>query len=155
MLRNTVCFPFALSAEDIAADHCPLHGATIKAFIGATVQNGILTLSFSDVSSIEAGKPYLVKWDESENGDNITDPFFRCVTIDNTLREVTADGVTFSGSFSPVSLTANDKTKLFLGPDNQLYYPTSDLTINSCRGYFQLTGINLGAVSSFVMETGE
>ena len=151
---NTVCLPFALSAEDIADDHCPLHGASIKTLSGATFQDGVLTLSFSDASSIEAGKPYLVKWDEGEDGDAVTDPFFPSVTIDNTLRAVSVDGVIFRGSFSPVSLTANDKTRLYLGADNKLYRPTSDLVINSCRGYFELDGIETDAVAVCVVDPG-
>ena len=146
---NTLCLPFDL--ESLTGT--PLEGATIKALIGATFSNGVLTLTFGEaVTTLEAGKPYIVKWNA---GTDITNPVFKGVTIKETTANVSVDGVTFGGSFNPVSLTANDKTTLFLGPDNQLYYPTSALDINAFRGYFKVIGINPNAVSSFVMDAGE
>jgi hypothetical protein len=50
----------------------------------------------------------------------------------------------FVGSFSPVSLTGGDKTVLYLGADNKLYYPSADMTIGSCRAVFKLNGITAG-----------
>ena len=148
---NTICLPFALSDQDIATGDCPLHGARIKTLSGATFLDGVLTLSFSDASSIEAGKPYIVMWDP---GTDISDPVFLGVTIVDTEPEsVVADNVTFTGIFSPVSLTANDKTKLYLGADNKLYYAQKDLDINSFRGYFVLgDGIQLNSVQRIVLD---
>ena len=148
---NTICLPFALSDQDIATGDCPLHGARIKTLSGATFLDGVLTLSFSDASSIEAGKPYIVMWDP---GTDISDPVFLGVTIVDTEPEsVVADNVTFTGIFSPVSLTANDKTKLYLGADNKLYYAQKDLDINSFRGYFVLgDGIRLNSVQRIVLD---
>jgi hypothetical protein len=54
------------------------------------------------------------------------------------MDNVTAGGATFKGTYEPVGLTANDRQKLFLA-NNMLYYPTADLTVNSCRAYFELT----------------
>ncbi len=60
---NTLCLPFPLTAKQIAAS--PLAGATIKEML--TTSNldgeGMLTLHFQDASTIEAGKPYIVRWD--------------------------------------------------------------------------------------------
>ena len=36
-----------------------------------------------------------------------------------------------------------DNTKLYLGTDNTLYYPSSTMTIGSFRAYFQEMGIRL------------
>ena len=74
---NTLCLPFALSADEIAAS--PLAGADIRALSttivheGATTgfdpQTGTLTLNFTPaapadgaVTAIKAGVPYIVKW---------------------------------------------------------------------------------------------
>ena len=59
---NTLCLPFALSAEQIAAS--PLSGATIMELDGAGshLTNGTLTLNFNAATEIEAGRPYIVKW---------------------------------------------------------------------------------------------
>ncbi len=60
---NTLCVPFSLDNSQIAAS--PLAGATIMEL--ATDQSslndeGVLTLNFTEVSSIMAGTPYIIKW---------------------------------------------------------------------------------------------
>lgn len=51
-------------------------------------------------------------------------------------------GVTFKGIYSPEILRAGDKSRLYIGADDKLYYATGkDLTINGCRGYFILDNI--------------
>ena len=146
---NTICLPFDVSDFD----ETPLEGATVRALSTVSLADGVLTLTFSeDLKSIKAGKPYIVRWN---GGADIKNPVFYGVSVENTLNADTISGITFKGSFSPVSLTADDKTRFFVGSDNQLYYPTSALNINSCRGYFQLNGVNLNSVRSFVMDARE
>ena len=60
---NTLCLPFDMSAEQIASS--PLAGYTIKALDGTQSNldsNGKLTLRFNTATTIEAGRPYIVKW---------------------------------------------------------------------------------------------
>ena len=56
---NTLCLPFDVG--DL--DGTPLEGAAIKELDGSTsnLSGGTLTLNFKDATSIEAGKPYIVK----------------------------------------------------------------------------------------------
>ena len=138
---NTLCLPFSLTAEQLADDGCPLKGATVKTLASSSFAGGTLTLNFEDATTIEAGKPYLVKW---ASGNDIKDPVFTNVTISNTLTSVTTDYVNFVGSFSPVSLTGGDRSVLYLGADNKLYYPSADMTVGSCRAVFKLNGITAG-----------
>ena len=138
---NTLCLPFNLSEEQLAAEACPLKGATVKTLASSSFAGGTLTLNFEDATTIEAGKPYLVKW---ASGNDIKDPVFTNVTISNTLTSVTTDYVNFVGSFSPVSLTGGDRSVLYLGADNKLYYPSADMTVGSCRAVFKLNGITAG-----------
>jgi hypothetical protein len=42
------------------------------------------------------------------------------------------------GTYSPVSFAANTKSVLFLGAENKLYWPNADMTLRSCRAYFDL-----------------
>jgi hypothetical protein len=91
---------------------------------------------------MEAGKPYLVKW--TTTGGELEDPTFQNVTINNTHADVTTDCVDFVGSFSPVSLTAGDRSVLYLGAGNKLYYPSNEMTVGSFRAVFQLKGIEAG-----------
>ena len=58
---NTICLPFDI--DDISVT--PLNGATLKALSSASFddETSRMTISSTDASSIEAGKPYLVKWE--------------------------------------------------------------------------------------------
>ena len=146
---NTLCLPFALSAEQIAAS--PLAGCTLMELdtegtydtdkqTGYDSESGTLYLYFKEATAIEAGKPYLVKW---ESGSNITDPVFYGVTVSNedpeNRKAISYDhNVTFIGNYSPVALTGGDASNLYLGAANKLYWPSADCTINAFRGYFHV-----------------
>ena len=41
---------------------------------------------------------------------------------------------------------------LYLGTNNQLYYPAANRTINACRAYFQLKGLTVGDPASLIKE---
>ena len=150
---NTLCLPFAMTAEKIAAS--PLADATIKEFTSATVTDNKLSIGFTTVSAIEAGKPYLVKW---PSGENITDPKFDNVTSSVTEpATVTCGDVKFIGTFSPIPLK-DDGTQLFVGSNNQIHYPSkADYSINSCRAYFDVNWtITAGArMEIAIVDDGE
>ena len=60
---NTLCLPFKMSESQIASS--PLAGYTIKSLDGTQSNldgNGKLTLRFNNATTIEAGRPYIVKW---------------------------------------------------------------------------------------------
>ena len=150
---NTICLPFDVDVLDIqyyGFNH--IKTLSSSAFDPAT---GTLTLNFVDSGTIEAGKPYLVRWDEDvyewleddEEPHTLSYLEFKPAVIDNTLRPAQTSCVDFVGSFSPVSLTANDRSVLYLGADNKLYYPSEAMTVGSCRAVFQLNGITSGEIS--------
>ena len=106
-----------------------------------------LLLNFKKTYSIDAGKPYIVKW--TVDGYNPLDPscdyhepVFKNVTINKTPVPVTTqDGsVTFTPTYAPVVYDYEDLSVLFIGSGNSLYYPNGagSTTIGSCRAYFQL-----------------
>ena len=162
---NTLCLPFALNSFA----GTPLEGATVKTLESASFneESGELTLNFTEdannLTAIEAGKPYIVKW---ASGDNIESPIFTNVTISATTpTDITPTGsgsdgsVTFKGTFGPVAIgTDGDNTKLYLGNGNKLYWPSGAKSINAFRAYFQLNnGITAGnqpnsAVRAFVLN---
>ncbi|MBQ9170405.1 MAG: hypothetical protein IJ148_06235 [Bacteroidaceae bacterium] len=149
---NTLCLPFNLTT--LAGT--PLAGAMLKALESSSFADGTLTLNFTDASSIEAGMPYLVKL---SSGNDIDSPLFTDVTISNALHTVVTSSIDFAGAFSPVSLQADDRSVLYLGADNTLYYPSEAMTIGSCRAYFRLNGITAGdlaqGVKSIVLDFGD
>ena len=148
--RNTLCLPFNLTAAQIAA-HKDFAGAKLMELNtngknGFDATDGTLYLAFKEATAITAGVPYLVKWDAA--GTDITSPVFFGVTINATASTTVSDyddelaEVQMVGCYSPVSVDANDKSILFLGDNNTLYYSTVNRSIRSCRAYFSVPYIN-------------
>ena len=147
---NTLCLPFNFSAEQIAA-HKDFAGAKLMELNtdgknGFDATDGTLYLAFKEATAINAGVPYLVKWDAA--GADFTSPVFFGVTINATATTTVSDHddelaeVQMVGCYSPVSVDANDKSILFLGDNNTLYYSTENRNIRSCRAYFSVPYIN-------------
>ena len=140
---NTLCLPFNLSAADIAASS--LAGAEIKAFTGAEVVGDELRIDISPVSAIEAGKPYFIKY---SNADALNQLDFENVTIDATAPEaVTFNGVTMQGTYASFAMSAQSDLDyeggyVFLGQNNQLYWPGVDGAIKPFRAYFFVNTTN-------------
>jgi hypothetical protein len=73
------------------------------------------------------------------------------VTINATATTMVSDHddelaeVQMVGCYSPVSVDANDKSILFLGGDNTLYYSAENRSIRSCRAYFSVPYIKQNA----------
>ena len=126
---------------------------------GFDSSDGTLYLFFKSAESIEAGKPYIIKWD---NATGVTDELtFDDVAITSTtsVGVTSTDGyVTFKGVYSPTDIYTAEKSTLFLGGGNTLYYPWADdmtsYNLNSFRAYFQLNGITTGDPASPEPGTG-
>lgn len=131
---NTLCLPFAMTAAQIAASS--LAGAEIKAFTGAQVVDNTLKLQLTQVTEMEAGVPYFVKYSEA---DALTKLDLPLVTIDNEPKGVTFNGVTLQGTFAGFNMpaqTADSHSYLFLGQNNKLYWPNEAGRIKPFRAYF-------------------
>jgi len=126
---NSLCLPFALSAEQVQAtfgDDCE-----IQELSSASVTSEGIDMQFTSCTAIEAGHAYLVKPKAT-----VTNPTIQNVVLtDNVVPTETAD-VDFIGIFSPTAITASDNT-LILGAGNTLH-PTASETMNGLRGYFVL-----------------
>ena len=163
---NTVVLPFALSEEQLADEECPLHGAVIKQLEDCSFANGTLTLTFSknSLSSMEAGMPYLVKW---PSGDDVSNPVFKNVTVSKDIKTSTfihdqAYGISFMGYYDPVEITSSmvsEKTILYLGANNKLYYPSEPITIGAHHAFFGLYGFTVADLAqgakSVMLNFGE
>ena len=153
---NTLCLPFDLGNPEAEEGHhyddTQLEGATVMTLASTDFEDGTLTMTFADATSIEAGKPYLVKWtkpegyDENPGNYNLVNPVFEDVLVSAATANVETDYADFIGTFSPVTLTGGDNSVLYLGTNNQLYYPAANRTMNACRAYFQLNGITAGDI---------
>ncbi len=133
---NTICLPFNLVLEG-----SPLAGATARPLSSASISGTILNLEFGNaVDELEAGTPYIIKWNAAET--NIVAPVFNGVTIDKTNNSFTSGSgdtrVRFLGTYKSTAFSDEDKSILFLGDANTLYYPTRDAGIGAQRAYFKI-----------------
>ena len=82
---------------------------------------------------------------------DVVNPTFYDVTPGDAdpVPVASSDGtVTFVGSYTPVNLTAGDKSVLFLGAANTLYWPNADMTVGPYCALFRLSG-NATSVRAF------
>ena len=161
---NTLCLPFAVSAEQLAESTNPLYGATIKELNASSsnlAADGTLTLAFTDASSIEAGKPYIVKW---ASGENVSNPLFESVTITATtptaveFNNAGGGKCKFVGQFSPFAINDGNKDEIImLGSGSMLGYSQSARTLKTFRAHFEVptTSGGAGGARAFVMNFGD
>ena len=147
---NTICLPFNVTLAE-----SPLAGADVRALDNANLTDGVLTLNFTAEAAIDelvAGTPYIIKW--ANNGDeNIVNPVFTDVTIDNTDHSFSCTDFEFKGTYSSQLFDNTDKSIIFLGTGNKLYYPLDGARIGAFRAYFDLN-VPSYSVKNFKMEFG-
>jgi hypothetical protein len=164
---NTLCLPFGVTAAQMAVTTHPLYGATIKALdtSSSSLDGGVLTLSFKDASSIEAGTPYIVKWEGSCG--TVVDPVFPGVTITSDSPDpITSSDktVTFEGQYSPFTIgdtsigtfDGNLNEIILLGSGSKLGYSKTQRSLRAFRAHFCVPAAvdgNAGA-RSFVLNFG-
>ncbi len=152
---NTLCLPFSLTASQVK--NFLQSPAKLMTLSSSSYADEVLTLTFAEATTIEAGKPYIIKWDSSS--ENLVSPSFTDVYIENAISDAVTEYVDFSGTYSPVVLEAGNKSVLFLGDGNKLYYPSADVTLNACRGGFALRDITAGdlpaGTRSIVLNFGD
>ena len=136
---NTFCVPFNL---DIPT------GWTVKELTGAELEDGSLTLSFGEATSIEAGKPYLVKVTST-----VENPTFENVTISSSTTPTTINGViSFVPVMSPTTLTLEDKSYLFVSGGNKLTWAGSGSSMYGFRAYFNILDNSISNARAFTMS---
>ena len=130
---NTICLPFDLAT----LDGTPLANGELYELTESEEDGGYIDLTLSKVTSLTAGKPYLIKWNY---GEDITGPMtFNDVTIKASEgTTVTNTIVDFVGTIGRTTLTPGDEDYLFLGASNKLYYSASDdnTSMKGFRAYF-------------------
>ena len=131
---NTFASPFAIASGDIATYFGA--GAKVRQLNTTSVEGTVLTLNFTDASSIEAGKPYLVK--PAVNVDFSADgKEFAGVNL-NTATP-TADNTTyvdFVPTVGKTAVTGNVEDILMMTIEGKLVHPTAVGDMKGFRGYF-------------------
>ncbi len=134
---NTVCFPFDLTADQIAASDMSTATFYTLASVTGDAAEG-LDFNVSEVTALSARTPYLVQ----VSGANIVNPVFEGVTLaasafTNNTSGTDAGETTFFGTVHPTSLEIGENSGfLFLGQNNQLYWPNVANDIRAFRAYF-------------------
>lgn len=167
---NTICLPF-----DVSIANSPLADAKVMKLNGTEsyLTDGKLTLTFEEENSMmTAGTPYLIKWDKADDYDtadsetrDLKAPEFCGMTISDKMNDVVTndDLVTFKGSYSYLLNEKEDKSILFMGDNNRLYYPQPGLDdakkiknpgIGAFRCYFKIND-NDSKVKEFNLSFGE
>ena len=158
---NTVCLPFDLTPDEVAAS--ALAGADIRTLQGITVDGESTTLNFTtegyfDGYGFWGGCPMIVKWDGTSN---LEAPAFANVTITNKMYEfgyedaVSGLGVTFKGTYAPMSFSEEVESILFIGEGNKINHPLAGAFIGSQHGYFEVEGLTSAGIKQFNTDLGD
>lgn len=148
---NTFCLPFALSNAELQE----IFGAgyDLREFESSSLDGEVLSLTFSDpLDALEAGKPYLI-----QPAIDVTNPSFEGVTITATSpADQTSDTyISFYGTYAPTELQGGNKNLLFLGADDELFWPAADGNIKGFRAYFEVKGAAQQAVRARIIKGEE
>ncbi len=131
---NTFCLPFAL--DNAQLEEFFGAGYDLEELTGSSLEDDVLSLSFTQRNALVAGKPYLLK-----PADDVSSVmFFDDVTIVKTLSNTETEYVDFKGVYSPTDLEGGNRNLLFLGAGNELFWPASDGQIKAFRAYFEVKG---------------
>lgn len=130
-MYNTICLPFDVSAAEVAR---VFPGAKIKELKSSSIESDgfVLNLNFDDVTSMEAGKPYLI-WPTG----NVSNPTFLGVTIDKDLNPIETTNADFIGNYVKDDVPAGENN-FFLGAENKLFYSNTATEIDGLRAYIQV-----------------
>lgn len=136
---NSFCVPFAIS-EDVIAEK---FGAGTQVCTFGSMNGNVMNFAYS--TSIEAGKPYIVKPTQE-----VVNPSFTGVNIEATAaKKVGADGYFMQGIYSAKTDLTTDGTNLFLGDGNKFYKPAGTTTarMKGLRAFFIVPqGTNFAAL---------
>lgn len=135
---NTFCVPFTISADVIAEKF----GAGTLVYTFGSMNGNVM--NFAAATTIEAGKPYIVKPTKE-----VVDPTFTGVNIvASDPVKLGADGFFMQGTYGAKTDLLDDGTNLFLGEGNKFYKPAKGSTkMKGMRAYFIVPqGTNLAAL---------
>lgn len=148
---NTLCLPFSMNAEQIAAS--PIAGVRVFEFVSAEKHDGLDIVISGPIDHIDAGVPYLVNWVPTtpewigEDGlvfENVNITTYKGDTIGAD------DEVQFIGNIGIASMVELDQNNLFLGANNTLYYPENEeheTRLRGFRAYFLIPSTGSQAVA--------
>lgn len=128
---NTICLPFAVSADDVK--NVLKAEGNVREYEGEDVATA--TINFKDATALEAGVPYLIKPTE-----DATELNFEAVTIKNVedVERMVGGKYCIMGIFAPYAINTNG-TDLFLLASGKFAVPAVGKNkMNGFRAYFNV-----------------
>ena len=134
---NSFSAPFAITESMVKS----VFGNTVsvRELTASSYTDGALQLDFTTVTSIEAGKAYLIKPEA-----DVVEPRFESVVINKSTTTTETTVADFIPAINPVSFTTRDKTILFFTSDGTLSFPSDADPMKGFRGYIKLKGAAAG-----------
>lgn len=136
---NTFCVPFTISADVIAEKF----GAGTLVYTFGSMNGNVM--NFAPSTTIEAGKPYIVK-----PANAVVNPTFTGVNIEASAPVKSGEnGFYMQGTYGAKTDLTTDGTNLFLGDGNKFYKPAGATTakMKGLRAFFIVPqGTNLAAL---------
>ena len=153
------------NANNTPADAMPTTNFTAKSYDLATSGNyQYFRLDITQNGGGEGSNGYVIQLSEFSINGTINNPMFAGVTIDNSDPSAvnsSDDKASFTGTYVPMSFDTDNKSILFLGDSNTLFYPESGASIGAFCAYFQLNDFTVDApadqsqgVHAFVLNFG-
>lgn len=143
---NTFCVPFTIS-EDVIAEK---FGEGTQVYTFGSMNGNVM--NFAHSTSIEAGKPYIVK-----PTNTVVNPTFTGVNIvESDPEKLGADGFFMQGTYGAKTDLTTDGTNLFLGDGNKFYKPSGTTTakMKGLRAFFIVPqGTNFAALRANIDGT--
>lgn len=135
---NTFCVPFTISADVIAEKF----GAGTLVYTFGSMNGNVM--NFAPSTTIEAGKPYIVK-----PANTVVNPTFTGVNIEASAPVKSGEnGFYMQGTYGAKTDLLDDGTNLFLGEGNKFYKPAKGSTkMKGMRAFFIVPqGTNFAAL---------
>lgn len=130
---NSFSAPFAIEGTMVTKVFGD--GVVVKKLKDSSFASGALSFTFEAATSIEAGKPYIIK-----PSADVENPRFVDVVIDKNTTTTETTAVNFIPVINPVGFTARDKNILFFTGDGSVSYPADESQMKGFRAYIQLKG---------------
>jgi len=144
---NSLSLPFDIAEEDWTdAEKNPLAAGTLKRFVKAEVIDNVLNITIETATSVEAGVPYLIKF---EQGDDIEKPVFKGIQVSTAQGDsTTSEAMNCKGTFVPMNIPTGNNGYLILGIKNSLYWPKNDSEyLRGFRAYFKVNDNQQGVAA--------
>ena len=132
---NTICLPYSMDDDEMQLRFGEDYD--LEEFVSSSIDGDVLNLTFNQVTSLVAGKPYLLK-------PSIDAPVLAYASVNieaaSPVDQEDDTYISFHGTFNPTELEGGNRNLLFLGADNELFWPAADGNIKGFRAYFEVKG---------------